>query len=171
MQKRSTSTIIDSHFAQIWQQRWIVETEKRSNSRARVWHTPWALRPLTLYEGLPRHQATALFLLRTEVLGINAWLSKVLPDYDSACFCGPQPQTLGHLITFCLATTEARLKLIERTGSSDIRGLLDEQEKAKHAARWLLDTGALVQFRVAVEVEEENMEEWEALAGLHVVST
>jgi len=28
-----------------------------------------------------------------------------------------------------------------------------------------------VQFRVAVEVEEENMEEWEALAGLHVVST
>ena len=49
--------------------------------------------------------------------------------------------------------------------------MLDEQEKAKHAARWLLDTGALVQFRVAVEVEEENMEEWEALAGLHVVST
>ena len=61
--------------------------------------------------------------------------------------------------------------MIERTGSSDIRGLLDKQEKAKHAARWLLDTGALAQFRVAVEVEEENMEGWEALAGLHVVST
>ena len=49
--------------------------------------------------------------------------------------------------------------------------MLDKQEKAKHAARWLLDTGALMQFRVAVEVEEENIEEWEALAGLHVVST
>ena len=61
--------------------------------------------------------------------------------------------------------------MIERTGLSDIRGLLDKQEKAKYAARWLLDTGALAQFRVAVEVEEENMEGWEALAGLHVVST
>ena len=49
--------------------------------------------------------------------------------------------------------------------------MLDEQEKAKHAARWLLDTGALVQFRVAVEVEEENIEGWEALAGLYIVST
>ena len=49
--------------------------------------------------------------------------------------------------------------------------MLDKQEKAKHAARWLLNTGALAQFRVAVEVEEENMEGWEALAGLYVVST
>ena len=49
--------------------------------------------------------------------------------------------------------------------------MLDKQEKAKYAARWLLDTGALMQFRVVVEVEEENMEEWEALAGLHIVST
>ena len=49
--------------------------------------------------------------------------------------------------------------------------MLDEQEKAKHAARWLLDTGALMQFRVAVEVEEENIEEWEALAGLYIVLT
>ena len=49
--------------------------------------------------------------------------------------------------------------------------MLDEQEKAKHAVRWLLDTGALMQFRVAVEVEEENMEEWEALAGLYIIST
>ena len=49
--------------------------------------------------------------------------------------------------------------------------MLDKQEKAKYTARWLLDTGALIQFRVAVEVEEENIEEWEALAGLYVVLT
>jgi hypothetical protein len=170
MQKRSTSIEVDSHFAQIWQQRWNAEVAKRKNSNARVWHSPWTLQPLTLYEELPKHQATALFLLRTEVLGINYWLSKVIPGHSPACSCGPQPQSLGHLMTFCPRTTEARLKLIERTGSTDIRGMLDTQETAKHAARWLLDTRILAQFGVAVEVEEEEMGDWEALVGLHKVS-
>ena len=35
--------------------------------------------------------------------------------------------------------------------------MLDKQEKAKYTARWLLNIGALIQFRVVVEVEEENI--------------
>ena len=39
---------------------------------AATWNTPWEMSPLTLYDNLPKHQTTALMLLRTEVIGLNA---------------------------------------------------------------------------------------------------
>ena len=124
-----------------------------------------------MYEELTKHEATALFLLRTEVLGLNAWLANVVPGHQASCGCGAARQTLGHLLTFCPDTTEARMKLIERTGTSNLREILDNPEKTKAAARWLLDTGVLGQFRVAVEVEEESCEKWEAFQSLQNVSS
>jgi hypothetical protein len=169
LQYRSSSTEIDAYFADLWRQRWQSEASKRRNHRARVWHSPWDLRPLTLYESLAKHEATALFLLRTEVMGLNAWLANVIPGQSASCGCGAQRQTLSHLLTFCPNTTEARLSLIERTGSTDLRAMLDNPERAQAAARWLLETGVLGQFRVAMEVEEETVEKWEAFQGLQDV--
>ena len=42
-----------------------------------TWSTPRQYDPSTLYEGMPKHQDTALMLLRTEVIGLNAWLVSV----------------------------------------------------------------------------------------------
>ena len=169
MQMRSTGTLIDSHFANVWRQRWMTEAEKRRNQRARVWHSPWTMRPLSLYGDRPKHTSTALFLLRTEVLGINAWLAKVIPNHDPACGCGAPRQTLGHLISFCPNTTQALTRLMASTGSTDIRGLLDDKEKVEAAARWLLDTGALGQFKIAIEVEEEDVNSWRPFEALQDV--
>ena len=170
MQMRSTGTLIDSHFTEVWRQRWIAEVEKRRNHRARVWHSPWQLRPLSLYGDRPKHASTALFLLRTEVLGINSWLANVIPDHDPACGCGAPRQTLGHLLSFCPNTTQALARLMASTGSTNLRGLLDDKEKVGAATRWLLDTGALGQFRVAVEVEEEEVGTWRPFEALQDVS-
>jgi len=56
------------------------------------------------------------------------------------------------------------------TGSTNLRGLLDDKEKVGAATRWLLDTGALGQFRVAVEVEEEEVGTWRPFEALQDVS-
>jgi hypothetical protein len=56
------------------------------------------------------------------------------------------------------------------TGSTDLRGLLDDKEKVGAAARWLLDTGALGQFKVAMEVEEEDVNSWRPFEALQDVS-
>jgi len=40
-------------------------------------HNSWDMKMLLLYKKLPKHQATALFLLCTEVLGLNSWLASI----------------------------------------------------------------------------------------------
>jgi hypothetical protein len=53
--RRSKFTLMDA-----WANReWIITA---------TWNTPWEMSPLTLYENLPKHHATAPILLRTEVI-------------------------------------------------------------------------------------------------------
>jgi len=42
-----------------------------------MWKTPWGKPTILLYKGLIKAEAIALFLLRTEVIGLNAWLVSV----------------------------------------------------------------------------------------------
>jgi hypothetical protein len=61
-----------------WKQRW---EKTAQGKRASTWHTPWGTPTIPLYKGLNKAEATALFLLRVEVLGLNAWLTSVqVPD-------------------------------------------------------------------------------------------
>ena len=58
------------------------EWKKRSDAvtagkKATVWKTEWRDIPLYLYNNMMKAEATALFLLRTEVLGLNCWLASV----------------------------------------------------------------------------------------------
>jgi hypothetical protein len=59
---------------------------------------------------------------------------------------------------------------LSSTGSSDLRSHLDDGEKAGAAARWLLDTGVLKQFQVAVETEGEDLGTWRPFVKLQDVS-
>src|SRR3954452_10241593 len=50
-------------------------------------------------QGLPNHRATALMLLRTEVIGLNAWLVSVrVPGVLSYCYCGWHAKTVRHIV-------------------------------------------------------------------------
>ena len=86
---------------------------------AATWNTPWEMSPLTLYKNLSKHQTTALMLLRTEVIGLNAWLASIhVPDILPRCDCGWRAQTVRHVLLHCLfwQNTSSR----ERT-SSELR--------------------------------------------------
>jgi hypothetical protein len=53
-----------------------------------VWSTPWTQDPRRLYAGLSKADATALFLMCTEVIGLNAWLAAVhVSDVFPMCSC------------------------------------------------------------------------------------
>ncbi|KAF1986130.1 hypothetical protein K402DRAFT_90583 [Aulographum hederae CBS 113979] len=59
---------IDPHFAEQWKKRWQATA---ISSQGATWRTKWEQTPLALYEGLPKHAATALFLLRSEIIGLT----------------------------------------------------------------------------------------------------
>ena len=69
-------------------------TRIAAGRQAATWNTPWETNPSTLYNNLPKHQSTALMLLRTEVIGLNDWLSSIgVRDVLPRCDCGWPRQT------------------------------------------------------------------------------
>ena len=131
-------------------------SEAAEGKEATTWRNPWDMKTLPLYEGLPKHQATALFLLRTEVLGLNAWLASVrVPDILPCCACGWETQTVRHVLLHCPDYELNRPDLIQQTGTENLQEMLSKPESAKAAARWFVRCGILEQFKVAKEIEED----------------
>jgi len=116
-----------------WEQRW---TRKIGQQKATTWKTAWTLPAHQLYEGLHKHEATALFLLRTEVLGLDAWLASVgVPGVDKRCPCGWPAQTVRHILLFCPTHTASRALYFQRAGLADLHRALSTAASAHQAAR------------------------------------
>ena len=70
---------------------------------------------------MPKHQVLVLFLLRTEVLGLNGWLALInVPGISKECGCGWEKQTVHHILMFCLLYTTRKADLVRRTGSEEM---------------------------------------------------
>jgi hypothetical protein len=80
-------TLLKSWGLAAWQAQWNRTVQALPRQRAATaWSTPWPQDLRRLYAGLSKAEATALFLLRTEVLGLNAWLTVIqVPDFTRAC--------------------------------------------------------------------------------------
>ena len=160
---------IRQNLNQAWKERWEAKASKYRGPRPpTTWITPWKQDCRKLYAGLSKAEATALFLMRTEVIGLNAWLASVqVPGVEALCPCGEAAQTVRHTILHC--TRYERLHLLEQCGTERLDEILSRPASAAYAARWLVATGALEQFKVAREMREEdtalfapftNSEEW-----------
>jgi hypothetical protein len=150
-------TLVDTWAALEWRRRWTKEAQGKA---AATWKTPWGEWPLGLYDGLPKHLATALFLMRTEVLGLNAWLASIrVPGIEPWCSCGRQQQTVCHVLFHCPVYDRARADLIREVGTEDMQKVLSGPA-CKAAARWFVRIGALQQFQVAREIDEEDPDEY-----------
>ena len=57
-----------------WKKRWDAAA---AGKKATVWKTDWGDTPLYIYDDMTKAEATALFLLHTEALGLNCWLASV----------------------------------------------------------------------------------------------
>lgn len=151
---------IEEAIMAIWKERWQQEAGKAGRV-AVTWSGGWASQPLHLYDGLPKHEATAVFLLRTEVLGLNDWLARTgVPGITPRCPCGTGRQTLRHIMAFCPNYTRPRANLLLKTGTTELQEILKEKMMAKAAAKWLLETNLLEQFRVAKDIEKEDIGDW-----------
>ena len=114
-----------------------------------------------MYDDLPKHEATALFLLRTEVLGLNDWLARIgVPGITPMCPCGTGKHTIRHLLAFCPEQVQPRANLLLRTGTTELREILTNKKMVKAAAQWLLETNTLEQFRIAKEIASEKTGDW-----------
>jgi len=147
-------TLISRGLDIAWKERW---TETAQGKTATTWRTPWTQPVLRLYENLRKHEATALFLLRTEVIGLNAWLAqKGVPDVLPRCQCEYQAQTVRHVILYCPLLVHLRAEMIEAARSEDLTEILTSQHGSQAAVRMLLRSGLLGQFRLANEISEDN---------------
>ena len=97
--------------------------------------------------------------MRTGKIGLNSFLRwRNVPDIPSdLCRCGGAPETVCHIVTDCplyeaaAAALRARVASPLRT-SKDLALVLRDPETAGAVARWLLRTGRLTEFRVAMEL-------------------
>ena len=141
-----------------WRERWEARANKaRSPRPPATWTTPWKYDCRKLYAGLSKAEATALFLMRTEVIGLNAWLASVqVPGIQALCPCGEAAQTVRHVVLHC--TRHERQRLLEHCGTERLDEILSRPASAAHAARWLIATRVLEQFKVVREMAEEETE-------------
>jgi len=77
-----------------------------------------------------------LFLLHTEVLGLNAWLASVeVPGIDKHCTCEWPVQTVHHILLFCSNHTNFHALYFQRAGLTDLHGALFMVASAHQAAK------------------------------------
>jgi hypothetical protein len=146
----------------IWRKKW---KEALTGKRPTAWRTPWSKQPLTLYDGLTKAEATALFLLRTEVIGLRAWLYWVgVPNILPRCPCAYPAETVHHVLLECERFPRDWLLQSARTEDKD--KMLSQRKNAHAAAKWLVKSGALQQFKVAKKIDELDLSRRRALPRL-----
>ena len=137
-----------------WHNEW---TSKAQNQTGSIWKGNWKDDRLKLYDEAPKHVATVLFLLRSEVIGLNAWLAGIgVPGIQASCTCGWPTQTVRHVLIHCPTYEQARLELFARSQTQDLSGMLSSPASAQAAARWLVARKLLPQFLFAHEIEMED---------------
>jgi len=111
-----------------------------------------------LHKGLSRPESTISTLLRTEHIGLKAYLyrRKVPGITSGACECGELQQTGKHILLFCPRTAKGRQEMFQKIGSTAYRDILTSTRGMKIAARYILQTGILEQFRLIQEQEERQ---------------
>jgi hypothetical protein len=81
-----TATAVSKALEEEWRKDWRKHAEEK---QAPTWTTDWKTKTIELYEGLTKVEATVAFLLRTEVLGLRAWLAQIrVPRVSPECECG-----------------------------------------------------------------------------------
>jgi Reverse transcriptase (RNA-dependent DNA polymerase)/Endonuclease-reverse transcriptase len=138
----------------LWRKRWKSQANGRT---ATTWQSPWPFQTVKLYEDLQKHEATALFLLRTEVIGLNAWLFSVnVPEVLPRCTCDWHTQSVRHILISCPLYSQQRTELYLQAGSMDFTEILSTPRGAQAAGRWLIRCGILPHLRLAGQIQQED---------------
>ena len=158
---------IKQYVAGVWEERWkkFQETSNR-NDREEVWSAceNLALNRIKGHASLTRAQSTMLTLLRTEKIGLAAFLnSQKVPGYElPRCECGWARQTAKHIVMFCTRYAAARRRLLADTKCTDYRELLKRLTYTAKITKWMIARGILQQFSWAKAKQDEDDENQES---------
>ncbi|TQS38855.1 hypothetical protein Golomagni_00630 [Golovinomyces magnicellulatus] len=145
---------VNKRMMEIWKRRWM---SLKGNNIAATWKTTWEQSTLSLSDGLKKFESTALMLLRSEIIGLNAWLSLIkVPGISPQCTSGEPYQTVKHILFFCLEHQSLRAQMLVTTGTDNYDQVLQTKKGCHAAVKMLIDTGRLEQFRVASTYDHEK---------------
>jgi hypothetical protein len=104
-----------------------------------------------LHEGFSKPTSAIVTQIRTEKLGLNAFLTaRKVPDRTAECDCGWPRQTAKHVILYCPQYQGQRNKLYQDAGTRDYQKMLVTPRGAKAAATFLQATNLLPQFQLGL---------------------
>ena len=109
------------------------------------------------HEGLDRAASSMVTQLRTGKIGLRAFLfQRGVPDIPSPyCQCGER-ETPAHIWTACPLYEQQRAVLPPATTSRDFRAAVMSARRAGGTAGWFLRTGRLREYRLAVQMLQED---------------
>jgi len=145
-----------------WDKRWDQERQRKHQAQVgqempAVWTTPRRGGGLRLHKGWTRPQSTMATLIRTEHIGLGAYLTKRrVPGARPECTCGYRAQTVKHILIFCPERQQARERLFREAGTSNWKDLARSRRGLTAAARWMIQEAVLDQFSLAKDEEQER---------------
>lgn len=145
-----------------WERKWDQERKRREQAQPRqekpaAWTTPRGGAGLSLHMGWTRPQSTMATLIRTEHIGLRAYLTRrrvtgVTPE----CSSGYRAQTVKHILILCHEKQQGRERMIREAGTSNWKDLVNTRRGLKAAARWMIHEAVLDQFSLARDEEQER---------------
>jgi hypothetical protein len=104
-----------------------------------------------LHQGFSKSMSALITQIRTEKIGLNAFLTTMkVPGYTATCDCGWGQQTAKHIILYCPQYQTQRNKLFQDAETRDYQKMLVTPRGAKAAATFLQTTNLLPQFQLGL---------------------
>ena len=154
---------------QAWRRRWQKEYDEATRQRPRR-HKEAADEPLFTEEAVRRHdglckvESSVLVQARTGKIGLRDFLfRRRVPDVVTPlCSCShAERETAEHLVLRCDNVSRRRRTWLQERAqplrtSRDFAAALQCPKRAKLIARWILGTSRLREYRLAVEIMDEE---------------
>jgi len=154
---------------QAWRRRWQEEYNEAVRQRPRR-HKEAADEPLFTEEAVRRHdglrkvESSVLVQARTGKIGLRDFLfqRRVPEAVTPLCSCSrAERETVEHLVLRCDNVSGQRRTWLQEQAqplrtSSDFAAALQCPKRAKLIARWILGTGRLQEYSLAVEIMDEE---------------
>jgi hypothetical protein len=137
-----------------WEERWKQYVAMPNHVKCAAIAEPFSTDRIQLHQTCTKAESTIITLLRTERIGLNAFLYKQkVPDIAwPICPCGNGNQTAKHILIHCANLAPTRRQLFADTGTTSFEVMLSDPLKARAAAKWAIRNKILEQFRL-VEAE------------------